>query len=306
MLKFEKISLDMKPTIDKYYFEYGEGSCQHSFVTSFCLRDKYDDMFCEHDSYLYVLRNRLGDEQYKHYLFPMGDRKNDSNIKAAIDNIIDDANQNNKKVIFDSITEGAKNIVEKLYQDKFVIEESQDLFEYIYNIDDLAYLQGPQYHSKRNEVSLFFRKYNDSINMRPICEEDINNIKALFKIWVENDDKRNDNPQLVFENKALLIALENYNKLNMIGLAIYIGNDLAGFVMGIKLNNDYVDEMIEKADIKYKGIYKVLNSEFPKMCIEQNFKFVNFEEDLGVEGLRNMKKLYHPSHYIKKYIAREV
>lgn len=306
MLKFEKISLDMKPTIDKYYFEYGEGSCQHSFVTSFCLRDKYDDMFCEHDSYLYVLRNGLGDEQYKHYLFPMGDRKNDSNIKAAIDNIIDDANQNNKKVIFDSITEGAKKIVEKLYQDKFVIEESQDLYEYIYNIDDLAYLQGPQYHSKRNEVSLFFRKYNDSINMRPICAEDINNIKALFKIWVENDDKRNDNPQLVFENKALLIALENYNKLNMIGLAIYIDNDLAGFVMGIKLNNDYVDEMIEKADIKYKGIYKVLNSEFPKMCIEQNFKFVNFEEDLGVEGLRNMKKLYHPSHYIKKYIAREV
>ena len=306
MIKKKKISLDMKQIIDKYYFEYGEGSCQHSFVTNFCLKDKYDDMFCEYNSYLYVLRNGLEDENYRHYLLPMGDKEKDNIIKNAIDNIIDDAKQYNKKVAFNSITEKSKNIISKFYKDRFVIEDSQDLYEYIYNIDDLAYLQGPKYHSKRNEVSLFFRKYKDDLCIKLIGDEDINNIKQLFNAWIEIDDKRNANPQLLFENKELLIALENYKELNLIGTVIYIQNDLAGFVIGTKLNNDYVDEMIEKGDIKYKGVYKVLNSEFPKMCMEQNFKYVNFEEDLGVEGLRNMKKLYHPSHYIKKFIAREV
>ena len=115
-----------------------------------------------------------------------------------------------------------------------------------------------------------------------IGDEDINNIKQLFNAWIEIDDKRNANPQLLFENKELLIALENYKELNLIGTVIYIQNDLAGFVIGTKLNNDYVDEMIEKGDIKYKGVYKVLNSEFPKMCLEQNFKYVNFEHPLNI------------------------
>lgn len=305
MLDFKEISLGLKPIVDKYYYEYGEGSCQHSFVTNFCLKDKYDDMFYEQDSYLYVMRNGLNDDNYRVYLFPMGDKQDDNKLKSVIDNILSDAKSHGKKVVFNSITEESKNKLLKLYDGKFDIEDSQDLYEYIYNVDDLAYLNGPKYYNKRNEVKSFFKKYEGRIEIRKIEESDVANIKKLYKMWLDVSEERNNNQQLQFENAALDIAFDNYNELGIIGLAVYIDNNIVGFIIGVKLNDDYVDAMIEKGDINYKGIYRVLNSEFPKICVKE-YKYINLEEDLGVEGLRNMKLLYHPSHLIKKYIAREV
>ena len=305
MLVFNKTSIGLKPIIDRYYYKYGEGSCQHSFATNFCLKDKYDDAYCEQDSYLYVLRNGLCDENYRVYLFPMGDKSDTNKIKSSIDNIIDDAKNYGKKVIFNSITEDSKNILLELFDGKFEIEDSEDLYEYIYNTKDLAYLEGPKYYNKRNEVKSFFRKYERQIEIKKIEESDVPNIKNLYKKWLDFSEERNNNPQLGFENAALDNAFDNYNELGIIGLVAYIDKDIAGFIIGAKLNDDYVDAMIEKGNIKYKGIYKVLNSEFPKMLVNE-FKYINLEEDLGIEGLRNMKLLYHPSHLIKKFVAKEV
>ena len=305
MLDFTKMSIRDKDIIDKYYQNYGEGSCQHSFVTNFCLKDKYDDMYCVHDSYLYVLRNGLCDEESNVYLFPMGDKKDENKIKISIDNVISHAKSCGKKVVFNSITESSKDILYRLFNNKFTVEDSQNLYEYIYNTKDLAYLEGPNYYNKRNEVKSFFRKYEGRIEIRKIEEKDVPNIKSLYKMWLGSNDDRNNNPQLRFENIALDVAFDNYKDLGIIGIIIYIDNNVAGFIIGAKLNDDYVDAMIEKGNITYKGVYKVLNSEFPKMCVNE-FKYINLEEDLGIEGLRNMKLLYHPSHLIKKYIAREV
>lgn len=305
ILNFEKISLNLKPIIDKYYTKYGEGSCQHSFVTNFCLKDKYDDMYCEHDSFLYVLRNGLNDDSNRVYLFPMGDKEDEGKIKSAIDNILCDAKNYGKKVIFNSITESSKDVLLKLCDGKFEVEDSNDLYEYVYNVEDLAYLSGPKYYNKRNEVKSFFRKYEGRISIKKIEESDVSSIKDVYKMWMDVSEERNNNTQLKFENAELNIAFDYYNELGIIGLAVYIDNHMIGFIIGAKLNDEYVDAMIEKGDINYKGVYRVLNSEFPKMCVDK-YKYINLEEDLGIEGLRNMKLLYHPSHLIKKYVAREV
>lgn len=305
MLDFIKMPINKKYIIDKYFSEYGEGSCQHSFVTNFCLKDKYDDLYCEYDSYLYILRNGLCDDSHRVYLFPMGDRKDESKIKSAIDNILCDAKNYGKKVIFNSITESAKDVLLKLFEGKFEVENSKDLYEYIYNVDDLAYLNGPKYYNKRNEVKSFYRKYEGRILIKKIEDNDVASIKEVYKMWLDVSEERNNNPQLKFENAALNIAFDYYNELGIIGLAVYVDNHMIGFIIGTKLNNEYVDAMIEKGDINYKGVYRVLNTEFPKMCVEE-CKYINLEEDLGIEGLRNMKSLYHPSHLIKKYIAIEV
>ena len=304
MLHFEPISLDMKNQVDRFYFEYGEGSCQHSFTTDYCMKSKYDDLICEHEGYLYVLRNGLSDSKNRSYLFPMGPL-DDDRLKQAIDNIINDAHEHNQKVIFNSITENAKNKLVNLYKDKFIIEDRDDLYEYIYNVEDLANLNGPKYYNKRNEVRSFFRKHEDSISIKVIDASDVDRIKELSKKWLEKDNDRMINEQLQIENKALNLAFENYSKLGILGLAIYIGSDLAGFIIGVKLNEEYVDAMIEKGNIKYKGVYKVLNKEFSRICCK-DYKYINLEEDLGIEGLRNMKKLYHPSHLIKKFVAKEI
>ncbi|MBP3200860.1 MAG: DUF2156 domain-containing protein [Lachnospiraceae bacterium] len=305
MLEFSKINIDRKKDIDKYYYKFGEGSCQHSFVSNYCFKDKYDDYYCEMDSTLYVLRNGLCDSQYRTYLFPMLDLNDETKLRKAIDNIMTDAKSHNKKVLFNSITDKAKEKIKIIGGDRFNISENRELYEYIYNVDDLAHLLGPKYYNKRNEVKSFFKKYDNHLLIKEIEKDDLNNIKELGRFWIDQDANRIINKQLIIENRALDIILNNYDELRIIGIVVYVDNNIAGFIVGSALNEEMVDAIIEKGNIKYKGIYRVLNNEFAKLCLEK-YKYINLEEDLGVEGLRNMKLLYHPTTYIKKYIAAEV
>lgn len=303
MLDFAKIELSQKEQVDNYYRRFGEGSCQHSYATSFCFDTKYDDYFCIKDNYLYTLRNGISDEIYRTYLFPMGNTSDINEIKKAIENIIEDAKHYSKKVKFQSISENAKKILEDLYSDEFVIEDRRDLYEYLYKYETIAIMDGSYFKAKRNEIRKFFKTYENT-EIKKITEEDVANIKKLHKLWVDASEERQKNKQLDFEEIALDRALQHYTELGLDGIVIYCDGNPAGFVFGVKLNDEVFDFMIEKANTNYRGIYKVLNNELAKVCCSE-YKFVNFEEDLGEEGLRNSKMMYHPDILFKKFVAME-
>lgn len=303
MLDFAKIELSQKEQVDNYYRRFGEGSCQHSYATSFCFDSKYDDYFCIKDNYLYTLRNGISDEIYRTYLFPMGNTSDINEIKKAIENIIEDAKHYSKKVKFQSISENAKKILEDLYSDEFVIEDRRDLYEYLYKYETIAIMEGSYFKAKRNEIRKFFKTYENT-TIKKITEDDVSNIKNLHKLWINESEQRQSNIQLDYEEIALDRALQHYTELGLDGIVISCDGNPAGFVFGVKLNDEVFDFMIEKANTSYRGIYKVLNNELAKVCCS-DYKFVNFEEDLGEEGLRNSKMMYHPDILFKKFVAME-
>ena len=303
MLDFAKVELSQKEQVDSYYRRFGEGSCQHSYATSFCFDSKYDDYFCIKDNFLYTLRNGISDETYRTYLFPMGDTSDINGIKNAVDNIIEDAKHYNKKVKFQSISENAKTMLNDLYGDKFIIEDRRDLYEYLYKYETIAIMEGSYFKAKRNEIRKFFKTYENT-EIKKIIEEDVSNIKNIHKLWINESEQRQSNVQLDHEEIALDRALQHYTELGLDGIVIFCDGNPAGFVFGVKLNDEVFDFMIEKANTSYRGIYKVLNNELAKVCCS-NYKFVNFEEDLGEEGLRNSKMMYHPDILFKKFVAME-
>lgn len=304
MLNFNKYSVDSRIQIEQFFYDFGEGSCQHSYATSYCFDSKYDDYFCVKDCYLYTLRNGLSSDKQRVYLFPIGNLKDSDGIKRAIDNVILDAHDFTKKVMFQSITENAQAILKKLYGDKFLIEERRDLYEYLYKYETLAMMEGSYFKAKRNEIRKFFKTY-EGITIKKIDKSDISNIRNLYKLWVDEDVHRQQNAQLAYEEAALNRALQNYEILKLDGIAVYSNKELIGFVFGVKLNDKVFDYMIEKANSNFRGIYKVLNNELAKTCCSE-FELINLEEDLGEEGLRNSKMMYHPDLLLKKYIAVEV
>ena len=304
MLDFQNISIDLKPTIDKYYYMYGEGSCQHSFATSFCFNEKYDDFFCVKNNFLYTLRNGLSDDRYRTYLFPIGDTNNLDEVKVAVENVLLDAKESGRKVKFQSVTEKAMSLLKELFGDRFIIEDQRDLYEYLYKYETLAIMEGSHFKSKRNEIRKFFSVY-DNISIKRIDKNDIVSIENLYELWIDEDSERKHNTQLDYEKHALDRALQYYEVLGLDGISVYDGKEIIGFVFGVKLNDKVFDYMIEKANASYRGIYKVLNNELAKVCCSE-YEFLNFEEDLGEEGLRNSKMMYHPDIMLKKYIVTEV
>ena len=64
------------------------------------------------------------------------------------------------------------------------------------------------------------------------------------------------------------------------------------------------DIMIEKGVRDIPGVYRVLRAEDTKLRAA-SFAYMNYEEDVGVPGLRQLKESYGPARLLTKYVMTE-
>lgn len=304
MLDFKEVTLEDKKLLNSYFYAFGENSCQHSFCSMFCTKNKYNDNICEDENYLFTLRKNLENDKERFYLFPMGDVNDKKKLSDAINKIFDDAREYGKKVCFNTITKKNKEILRDMYGDKFTYIDNRDYYEYIYTFDRLANLTGSSMASKRYDLKTFFRDYGDRIKIRKIKLSDIEEIKKFQARWLNENNKENEK-SLILENMVIDIGLKNYLELELSGIVVFIDNEIIGYAYGNKISETAYDVLIEKGDRKYADIYKVLNRDLVRFCCN-GFKYINREEDLGISGLRKSKLSYKPDYMIEKYIAKEV
>jgi hypothetical protein len=84
---------------------------------------------------------------------------------------------------------------------------------------------------------------------------------------------------------------------------LYDENVLVGFSISELVFDDMMLIHIEKANTEYTGAYTMLfyqmvNSE------KNSLKWINREQDLGIESLRKSKLSYHPQKMIEKYTIK--
>ena len=82
---------------------------------------------------------------------------------------------------------------------------------------------------------------------------------------------------------------------NIGGGIILERNRVLGFNMVTKLNDDTFVVMVEKAEPspRYEGIYACLNSETAGL-FSSEYKYMNRQQDMGIEGLRKAKLSWNP------------
>ena len=91
--------------------------------------------------------------------------------------------------------------------------------------------------------------------------------------------------------------------LGVKGGGIRIDGKLRAFSLGKLINEDMAVIHIEKADESFEGIYSVINQQFAEHEWS-GVKYINREEDMGIEGLRKAKLSYRPVELIQKYVAK--
>jgi hypothetical protein len=300
-LDFQPLNLSHQAMIEKYMYWYGENSCQHSFVSMFCFNAKYGYSVCEEDNTLFVCREKLSNEQYRTYLIPMGG----GDKLAAIKRLQEDARLYGAKVRLETVTENVKNTLEKECPGVFSAEENRDYAEYIYSAEKLAYLPGKEMASKRKDTNSFWRDYEDRVNIKKMTGAHSDETIAYQEKWLKTRLLQEDSIQLELENEAIMLGLQNFDKLGLSGIMLYVDNVLRGYAYGSKLSDDCYDVIIEKGDREIDNIYRVLNMEIVKRCCS-GMTYINREEDLGQPGLRKAKLSYKPDILLNKYIMTEV
>jgi uncharacterized protein len=187
----------------------------------------------------------------------------------------------------------------------FSIKEDPNSFEYILSVNEIANLRGGKYYDKRNLVNRFKRLYPEhSVEPLNLTEEKTKqDIIELFLLWKQQKSK--DNKEVEIESIAIRKLFDLVSLLNIIGIGIYFQNKLIGFATYRICQDNFAIMSFEKGDATYEGIYAYINHEAAKHLEALGVKYINYEQDLGIPGLRKAKMLWRPAFFLKKYIIEE-
>lgn len=187
----------------------------------------------------------------------------------------------------------------------YTIHAARDDFDYMLSVPELALLEGGRYHNKRNMAGRFERDNHDraKVVVLPLAHEHTQAaILELFESWEQQRGKtREETGRELATIKRFFTGLTHFTPY---GLGIVIDDKLAGFLIGEILNHDHAIVHFEKGDLRYPGIYEYLQHHHAKWLDAQGIKFINYEQDLGIPGLRHSKTLYNPISFLKKYEIR--
>lgn len=224
------------------------------------------------------------------------------------------SNKNYSKIeyIHENMLEGFVDYLEEgsvifdMFKD-FIIEKK--LVDYIYQVDDLIDLKGDSYKSKRNEINKFKKVYeNHRVEILDIAKhkEGINN---LFNKWVK--DRTTYMPKeeveffldgIYFERFAIKRLLNDYASLDMVGMVLYIDEEIKGFTIGERINETTSSVIIEKTDFEVLGCAQFIFREFTKYLKEiYQSHYINVGDDMGFENLKKVKMSYRPYKLVPKY-----
>jgi len=178
----------------------------------------------------------------------------------------------------------------------FRVEEDPDNFDYIYRVEDLTELKGKKYDGKRNRI----RKFESSFRHEyfPLDHQDAPECAALLQSWFE--EKRNGDPYMKAEKVAIVQALASFEPLGLKGGVVRVDGRVEAFTFGMRLSDDTAVIPIEIANPALPGLAQWINREFVRREWSE-LKFINREQDMGIEGLRKAKLSYQPDHLVRKY-----
>ena len=231
------------------------------------------------------------------YPYPAGE----GDKKPALEAIIRDSQKRGIPCRITGLDSRDIEDMERMFPGKFRYHCDRDSYDYVYAIDDLADLKGRKYQRKRNH----FNRFRDSFPyyaVEPITDANIPQVKQMLEDWYAHRQETDPNGDYHMEQAAIYKALRHYGQLQMEGIVVKDGDQVLAVTMGSRLAQDTFDIHFEKARPEADTAYTVINCEFARYLRSRypEVRFLNREDDLGIEGLRKAKLSYYPHHLVEK------
>lgn len=276
MINFEKIEKKDIECINEYLLMDKTRSCEKTAGAIMMWRDFYDAKWAIFDKTLII---KYDNEEIPTYLLPIGE-----NVRGAIEKI--------GKAIYIGV---CKEDLPTFDGDDVEIIPYRDNFDYIYSAESLRTFAGKKLHAKRN----FLNRFKTSYNYEFILDGDKNDLMGFFR---EIDKKQpHEGETGVAELEETIDMIENRELFKLHSGEIRVNGKIIAASVGAQID-DTLYIHIEKADKDFVGSYQAIVSEFAKAFPDA--KYINREDDLGEEGLRQSKLSYKPLYLLEKYIVK--
>lgn len=296
MFDFRKIELADRERVNECLKISDRRGCEFCFANNLAWQRLSDSVICIHDGF-YI--NCGFDDGAPFIMFPAGVKTDDEagrqkHIKLFAELEKHFGNLGHKLKIV-SVSEYDLEWIKQYYGDRIEVEYNRDGSDYIYNSSDLIELAGKKYHGKRNHIKRFME---NEWSFEPLDDNNFDEC-VLFSASFYNE-RGNTYGSAAIEQFAINTFFMEYKTLRLdIGLLRSEG-ELVGFSIGERLNSDTYVVHVEKSRADIQGAYPMLCNVFAR-TYAKDFKYINREEDMGIEGLRKSKLSYHPIFLENKY-----
>ena len=291
MERFKRVGLGDREILESLLLSLEPCSCEMNFLNIYTWQEAYDTHWCIWDGFPVVWfknENLL--------LFPGGKNTEKMPPVSLLKKIVLTLHEAGYPVLVNQVPETYLQIHPE-YEECFTAEPmAEEYGEYLYSVEKLVELRGGKLAKKKNLISQFKRLYPD-YEVRRYTPDQMKACQELAFQWSASHER--DVTERHEEN-ALQKTLDFSGVLGAEGLCLYAGGTLVAFSFWTRLDSETCDEHYEKADPSFKGSAQVVNQE-SMFVMSKQYRYVNREQDLGLEGLRHSKLSYVPETILRNW-----
>ena len=288
-LEFTEIDIKDKERITSLLKQSDFQSCEYSFANNLAWRMLASSKICFYKDFYFL---RSFDNGLPRYTYPAGS----GDIEELMQLLKEDANKFSSPLMLITVLKPCVEKLVSIYGDKVTAAADKDSFDYIYDAQKLITLSGKKYHGKRNHIANFKKSQWEYRTLEKELFDDC----IAFSAEEFNAVNAYTSHSAVAEQFAIDIFFKYFDELGLKGGVLFQNGRLVGFTIGERLNSDTFVVHIEKALHEVQGAYPTLFNEFLK-AQAGDARFINREDDVGLEGLRKSKLSYHPEYMLEKF-----
>lgn len=294
-VKFRRPELKDQELIASFFHRYPSRSCDRTFANVLLWARHYNVEFAFYKDVLLFRDDSAG----YGFAFPAGE---DEDIKNVIPDLIRWAKEDGQDFCLYGITKENFEKLEEWFPGMFEVEYDRDVADYVYEAEKLATLSGKKLHSKRNHINKFKTLHGENWSYETLTEDNLEECFQMALRWRKLNGCDDD----VEKNAEMCVTLNSlrlFKELELTGGFIRVDGEIVAFSIGEGVNEDTFVVHIEKAFSDVDGAYTIINQQMIEHEVLGHYRYVNREEDLGIEGLRKAKLSYKPVFFVEKGIV---
>lgn len=231
------------------------------------------------------------DGRYR-YLFPVGAGP----ITPVLEAIEQEAMARDGVLRFVGVAEAEIPALVAQWGEKLEILETREWEDYLYDAQRLATLSGKKLHGKRNHINAFCALH--TWHTEPITQKTRQTCMEILEKWRKGREE-----ETADEARAIERGFDALESLSLEGLLLVADGIPAAFTLGSRITSDTFCVHFEKAIPDMQGAFPVINRELVRAVLlaHPTVRWINREDDMGLENLRAAKLSYHPVALLKKF-----
>ena len=297
MIDFKPLELSDKSWIDPLVMAENSLSADFNFGNLFM----WDMNFCQQVA---NVGNRLvvmpTCAKHPYFAYPVGSGQ----LGQAIEEMRAFTKEKGLPLVIHGVTPEHIGEMEALFPGKFEFTSDREYWDYIYSAEKLSTLAGKKLHGKRNHINRFLKE-NPDWRYEALTPELIPECLAMLDEWTGRMPA-SEAAGLKAEHTAIVRGFENFEALGLEGGVLRVTGKVSAFTVGEMISSNGFNVHFEKAYAEINGAYPMINREFVRQTVERHpqVEYINREDDMGHDNLRQAKLSYFPEMMVEKHSAR--